>query len=140
MCPELPSWIGSGGVPGPELTRRFGFFTTVRHRCRRSSSPPSDTTSDQGICDSPRAGPLAKTAGVQPTCNSESTGSAIRRLSPRPQHRQRKGFPESSVKGWSQPVQCFCHLGNHANPFFVEECHEVIEADAAIACTDRSEE
>jgi hypothetical protein len=25
--PDLPSWIGSGGVPGPELTRRFGFFT-----------------------------------------------------------------------------------------------------------------
>src|SRR5450759_3669863 len=37
ICPDLTSWIGSGGVPGPELTRRFGFFTTVRHRCRRSS-------------------------------------------------------------------------------------------------------
>jgi hypothetical protein len=40
--PDLPTSIDSGGVPGPELTRRFGFFTTVWHRCRRSSSLPSD--------------------------------------------------------------------------------------------------
>ena len=53
--PDLPSWIGSGGVLGPELTRRFGFFTTVRHRCRRSSSPPSDTKSRE-ISRSPEAG------------------------------------------------------------------------------------
>src|SRR5450759_1542186 len=44
ICPDLTSWIGSGGVPGPELTRRFGFFTTFRHRCRRSSSPPAPYT------------------------------------------------------------------------------------------------
>ena len=57
--PDLPSWIGSGGVPGPDLTRRFGFFTTVRHRCRRSSSPPSDTMLHLGICRTFEAGPFA---------------------------------------------------------------------------------
>jgi hypothetical protein len=45
------------------------------------------------------------------------------------------GLPES-VKGWSQPAECRCHLGNHAVVFFVEECHEVGEADAVAACRD----
>ena len=44
-----------------------------------------------------------------------------------------KEAPES-VEGWSQPVQGFCHLGNHATVFFVEECQEVVEADSAVTC------
>src|ERR1035437_5050903 len=56
ICPDLPSWIGSGGVPGPELTRRFGFFTTVRHRCRRSSSCTAYGLPDSNAGGGGRAG------------------------------------------------------------------------------------
>jgi hypothetical protein len=73
--PDLPTSIGSGGVPGPELTRRFGFFTTVRHRRRRSSSPPSEPDYADALLDEHSLPRFDCKADVDRERRSRSAGS-----------------------------------------------------------------
>src|ERR1035437_155354 len=81
IYPDLTSWIGSGGVPGPELTRRFGFFTTVRHRCRRSSSPTAPYTWLKKLVSTPES--TATTARPSHSCPTDG-GWACREAHPGP--------------------------------------------------------